>query len=453
VLHDVFICHASEDKNDFVRPLAEGLRARHVEVWYDEFSLKVGDSLRQAIDRGLINSQFGIVVLSPAFFRKHWTQRELSGLVAREMHEGRELVLPIWYGVDQSDIIEHSPPLADVRAIVWADNMESVIGELLRKLRPEESPLITARDFLLSKGVTPPIVTDEWWLDVVEFKEGCLRFPDLNLDLRWIFPLPHEMPDSGKRRGLNIAWTALQMDWMQEAVDEKHCQLTHPERIHHYLRRWPGLLDCCRVNPSITALYAPQLTIPGYDDEFADVFDKLLRIPYEESLHLFNYGRPDTVDGKEPVCGEMAAWRHPTFGNYTDGELASAFVRGHTGDYARGIFDEFTCLVWLLTDAADWLPSKIRSHLLDGMREEPRIWSTSVWRGGNAFRDALLSKTRKTFRFSKQVKEDLQSQIGEALKELGIFERPAAITQRFVEHDFVGAHYDDEARSKRKPWK
>ena len=51
-LHDVFICHASEDKDAFVRALAEALRSHHVEVWYDEFALDVGDSLREAIDRG-----------------------------------------------------------------------------------------------------------------------------------------------------------------------------------------------------------------------------------------------------------------------------------------------------------------------------------------------------------------------------------------------------------------
>ena len=38
----VFICHASEDKNDFVRPLAEMLKNQHIDVWYDEFSLSVG---------------------------------------------------------------------------------------------------------------------------------------------------------------------------------------------------------------------------------------------------------------------------------------------------------------------------------------------------------------------------------------------------------------------------
>jgi hypothetical protein len=72
--HDVFICHASEDKDELVRPLAAALKGEHVDVWYDEFSLKVGDSLRQSIDRGLAGARFGVVVLSPAFFKKSWTQ-------------------------------------------------------------------------------------------------------------------------------------------------------------------------------------------------------------------------------------------------------------------------------------------------------------------------------------------------------------------------------------------
>src|SRR4051812_44436657 len=97
--HDVFICHASEDKDLLVRPLAEALRAEQIDVWYDEFSIKVGDSLRQAIDRGLAATRFGVVVLSPSFFAKSWTHWELSGLVSRMMRERRGLVLPLWHNV------------------------------------------------------------------------------------------------------------------------------------------------------------------------------------------------------------------------------------------------------------------------------------------------------------------------------------------------------------------
>ncbi len=61
--YDIFISHASEDKDDFVRPLAIALIEKGFKVWYDELSLDVGDSLRQSIDKGLKNSRFGLVWL------------------------------------------------------------------------------------------------------------------------------------------------------------------------------------------------------------------------------------------------------------------------------------------------------------------------------------------------------------------------------------------------------
>ena len=93
---DVFICHASEDKDSFVRDLACRLQARGMAVWYDEFSLSVGDSLRRSIDQGLSMSRFGLVVLSKAFFQKEWPQRELDGLTQREV-EGEKVILPVWH--------------------------------------------------------------------------------------------------------------------------------------------------------------------------------------------------------------------------------------------------------------------------------------------------------------------------------------------------------------------
>jgi len=59
---DFFICHASEDKGEVVEPLAVELAARGVAVWYDRWTLQIGDSLSGKIDEGLANSKFGIVV-------------------------------------------------------------------------------------------------------------------------------------------------------------------------------------------------------------------------------------------------------------------------------------------------------------------------------------------------------------------------------------------------------
>ncbi len=106
--HDAFISHASEDKDDFVRPLVEALEASGFDIWYDEFSLKVGDSLRRSIDLGLSNSRYGIVVLSGAFFDKNWPQYELDGLVAKEM-EGHKVILPIWHKVSKDEVMRYSP--------------------------------------------------------------------------------------------------------------------------------------------------------------------------------------------------------------------------------------------------------------------------------------------------------------------------------------------------------
>ena len=114
--YDAFISHASEDKEKFVKPLAKALTRMHYRVWYDEFELRVGDSLRKSIDKGLVNSRFGIVVLSPAFFAKNWPQYELNGLTAREM-DGHKVILPIWHGVDREDVLAYSPTLADKIAL------------------------------------------------------------------------------------------------------------------------------------------------------------------------------------------------------------------------------------------------------------------------------------------------------------------------------------------------
>ncbi|MHB0961118.1 MAG: toll/interleukin-1 receptor domain-containing protein [Pirellulaceae bacterium] len=114
--YDVFISHASEDKEDVVRPLAEKLVELGLNVWYDEFRLKVGDSLRRSIDAGLAKSRFGIVVLSPSFFAKNWPQYELDGLVQREM-DGGKVILPLWHRVTKSEVMGYSPSLADKLAL------------------------------------------------------------------------------------------------------------------------------------------------------------------------------------------------------------------------------------------------------------------------------------------------------------------------------------------------
>ncbi len=131
---DVFISHASEDKEAVVRPLARLLQAEGLRVWVDEFELTVGDSLRQAIERGLAESRFGVVVVSPRFLEKNWTQAELDGLVAREIGSTK-VILPVWHQIDATTIAKRSPMLAGRLAVATERGLEHVASELLRAIR------------------------------------------------------------------------------------------------------------------------------------------------------------------------------------------------------------------------------------------------------------------------------------------------------------------------------
>lgn len=136
-IYDVFICHASEDKEDFVRPLAVKLREKGISVWYDEFTLTLGDNLRRKIDYGLANSRYGIVVLSNDFFKKEWPQKELDGLVQRE-HRGKKVILPIWHGVSSDDILFYSPILSGKLAISTSKGLNAVVTSILQVVQKDK---------------------------------------------------------------------------------------------------------------------------------------------------------------------------------------------------------------------------------------------------------------------------------------------------------------------------
>jgi len=132
--HDVLICHASEDKEAFVRELAEALSKENLKVWYDEFSLSLGDSLMRKIDYGISNSRYGVGVLSESFFKKDWPQKELGGLVAKERNFDK-VILPIWHGVTREQVESFSPILADRVAASSDKGIDHVVKEILKAIK------------------------------------------------------------------------------------------------------------------------------------------------------------------------------------------------------------------------------------------------------------------------------------------------------------------------------
>ncbi len=131
----LFISYASEDRRSIVKPLAKALSERY-DVWYDKYSLVMGDSLREKIDEGLSNCDFGIVVLSHFFFAKKWPQMELDGLISRES-SGRKVILPIWHKISKNEVEKYSPILADKLGINSSYPLKKIIAEIGKAIHRE----------------------------------------------------------------------------------------------------------------------------------------------------------------------------------------------------------------------------------------------------------------------------------------------------------------------------
>lgn len=143
---DYFVSHASEDKVAVAEPLAILLSKTH-RVWYDAFSLKLGDSLRRSLEFGLINSNYGIVILSHKFFEKNWTQEELDGLFAL----GKKL-LPIRHNISPEEVARFSPMLAGRFSISTAAGLSDVAD----KIRNDTALPITQNQYFIK--LYPPSV-------------------------------------------------------------------------------------------------------------------------------------------------------------------------------------------------------------------------------------------------------------------------------------------------------
>lgn len=126
-MFDFFLCHASEDKDTVVRPLADGLRAAGVKVFVDEDYIKLGDSFVKKINEALGRTKHVVAVISQSSYKKHWPSSELSSVLAMEASKGTKL-LPIMVGAD-SDIerfLQELPLLSDRTYHHWQPHIPEV---------------------------------------------------------------------------------------------------------------------------------------------------------------------------------------------------------------------------------------------------------------------------------------------------------------------------------------
>ena len=458
MLHDAFICHASEDKDSLVRPLAERLREEHVDVWFDEFSVQVGDSLRRTIDKGLAQSRFGIVVISPDFFGKQWPQWELDGLVVRQNSERRGVILPVWHGVDEAEVRHFSPSLADKRAANSRDGLEKVVQQLVAAIHPQGSTLVIARDHLLDWGCEPPVVTDDWWLDVAaladaNFVEGTFQEP--TGWGRWGFPLPPPSADP-EERGWRLACAAMQMSWQAEAQRRPITQLTEPQIVHEFIASQPGLKETCHDYLPYLISYAPQIVIPGYGGDLEDAieaeYQRSLSHAEEMRRHSPNSGIALTIDGNPPRCDEEVALRDPGFGGYEAGHIACNFVQGDVMGPDVRVYDYVDYLAWFLSEASSWLPREVRDVLRSGMAS----WGVWLWREherayegfvpspstGHFAKQLERAKTRPDFQPDSEALADIRHRLAFSSALLNLPESGDALANCILETDVLDLFFE-----------
>lgn len=133
--YDVFVSHASEDKESFVNDFVNELQNLNIKIWYDTNQIQWGDSLRKEIDEGLKKSRYSVVILSKNYIRedKYWTKAELDGLFQLDsVYEKR--ILPIWHDITKKQLMDFSPLIAGRSAMNTTYMTPKEIANELKKI-------------------------------------------------------------------------------------------------------------------------------------------------------------------------------------------------------------------------------------------------------------------------------------------------------------------------------
>ena len=262
---DVFISHASEDKESFVDPLAQRLQELAVRTWYDKFVLIPGDRLTEKIGEGLAECRCGLLVLSTAFIRKRWTRYELSGLVNRFVEEKTRLI-PIWYGIDRSEVAAFNPALADLFSIKGDPNqIDKCALEVLRAIRPQLYENLKMLSQIDKKVKITKVARNE-------LKDGPIRH--------------HDLPASLLVRIRNIHFALRDIDSMSlEKTMENFQRDLRPE---NEVVVWERII--CALYIAMDAFDKPTLEIKE------QVFNVLLRYSTGDFEHSFKALEDGTLD-------------------------------------------------------------------------------------------------------------------------------------------------------------
>ncbi len=153
---DIFLCHASKDKECLARPLYGCLTSAGLTVWFDEAEIQWGDKVLAKISEGLQRSRYVLVCLSENFCDKNgrWRFTELDTAISQQIDTDRIRVLPLLCGVTTESVKKRWPILATYRfeeldfqsgQALSGDSLRSVVQRLQQGIVLSDTPRIIER--------------------------------------------------------------------------------------------------------------------------------------------------------------------------------------------------------------------------------------------------------------------------------------------------------------------
>lgn len=356
----LFISHASEDKQPFVRNLAEALKSEDIDVWYDEYEIKPGMSIRESVDIGLASCDAGLIILSQNFFKKKWTIWELNGFI-QKMLNGSAMLIPVLYNIKHENLLQISPSLSDILALSSEEGIVAIAQKVRDMLYPTKPVLIETREILNSFGLLSPDYYDNWWLDRIEFLG--------NIDIEyipWSFPI-NPPKASITAKSYRLAWACMRYTWISKAKTKELNQFTEPLDVLDFIAKTPGVESACKFNPDYLALYAPQLFF--YDSplkkEFENRYSKSVT-DIGSTIFSTNFKCELTDDRKAPTCNRIFAFLDKDFGRYNLGELLRHFIEGERLGPRPSNLDYWDVLIKLCSEKGEIYPVRVRNVLIEG---------------------------------------------------------------------------------------
>lgn len=130
--YDVFLSHASVDKEKFVQPLYDRLESSGIKCWIDEKEIAWGDSIPKKINEGIKNSKYVMLILSEQYISRVWPNSEIDAAVTQQ-NKGKKVVLPLFIG-ERKKLIENYPLIEGIKGLYWDDGIDYIVDNLKRLL-------------------------------------------------------------------------------------------------------------------------------------------------------------------------------------------------------------------------------------------------------------------------------------------------------------------------------